>query len=142
MKSAKIVFKLASNKKSYRQFIKFAIVGAINTLVDWAVYFLVVFAFKVDTQMIKQFAKVISFIVSAISSYGMNRIWTFRSRNKKIIKEATRFFMVAIGGLLINSTVFYLATRHGQLRDVFGLILATAAATFWNFLFNKRWTFR
>lgn len=146
IKSAKIVFKLAAQKKSYRQFVKFAVVGAINSLLDWGIFyplkiFLPHIFGSLSVQMIKQISKGISFVVSAISSYTMNRKWTFRSKNKNIHKEAIKFMIVATGGLLINSAVFYFMTK-ANFRDIFGLIVATAAATLWNFFLNKVWTFK
>lgn len=142
VKSARIVIRLAMGKKTYRQFIKFSIVGALNTLVDWGVFYLLLFAFRIDTQTIKQISKAISFVVSAVSNYLMNRVWTFRSTDKKIFKEISKFFIVAIGGLLINQAIFYLVTGPGHLRSIFGLILASIGATLWNFFLNKKWTFK
>jgi dolichol-phosphate mannosyltransferase len=142
LRSAKMVFKLACGKKTYRQFVKFAIVGAVNTLVDWAVFYLTFSAFKIDTQALKQIAKAISFTVSAVSNYVMNRVWTFKSKEKKVLKEALKFSVVATGGLVINQIIFYLVTGPGNLANIFGLILATASATLWNFIINKKWTFK
>lgn len=147
VKSAKIVFKLATQKKSYRQFVKFAIVGAINTGVDWAVFYPVKFLLLRDLsilslQEVKQTAKAFSFIVSATSNYIMNRVWTFRSKDRKIIAQAGKFFIVAIGGLFLNSLIFYLITAIMRWRDIWGLVIATAIVLIWNFLFNKKWTFK
>lgn len=146
-KSAKLVFKLFSQRKSVRQFAKFAIVGAINTLVDWVVYysiklFLGGFFPGVNLQSIKQIAKALGFIISATSSYFMNRKWTFRSQDKGVLIQAGKFTIVAVIGLLINSSAFYLVTAHFNYRDIFGLIIAGAVATFWNFLINRAWTFK
>lgn len=146
-KSAKLVFRLFSQKKSVRQFVKFAIVGAVNTLVDWAAYYpvriLVLGWFpSINLQSARQIAKALSFIVSALSNYYMNRKWTFRSTEKRVIAEAGKFMVVALGGLLINSLVFFYITSKLNLRDIFGLILATAAATLWNFFINRSWTFK
>lgn len=147
IKSAKIVFSLASQRKGLRQFVKFGIVGFINTLVDWAIYYPLKISFgnflpNLSLQEAKQVAKAISFIFSAISSYAMNRKWTFRSANKNVSAEALKFGSVAIVGLLINNLVLYFATSILGWRDIFGLILATAAATLWNFFVNKKWTFQ
>ncbi|MCX6809711.1 MAG: glycosyltransferase family 2 protein [Candidatus Berkelbacteria bacterium] len=147
MKSAKIVFKLAAGKKSYRQFVKFAIVGAINTVVDWAIFYPISIVWlkspgTLSAQSIKQISKAISFIFAAASSYFMNRAWTFRSKDKAIAKQAGKFFVVALGGLIINQIAFYGATAILNWRSIFGLIAATAAATLWNFFLNKVWTFK
>lgn len=146
-KSAKIVFKLAAGKRSYRQFVKFGIVGAINSLLDWGIFYpLKIFlpsAFGfLSLQSIKQIAKATSFVVSALSSYVMNRKWTFRSVNKNVRAEGIKFMTVAAGGLVINSFVFYLVTSRSHFRDIFGLLIATAVATLWNFFLNKIWTFK
>jgi len=143
IKSAKLVFHLAAQKKSYRQFVKFCIVGTINTGVDWAVFYPAKIVLSgLQPQTAKQIAKAISFVISALSNYIMNRKWTFRSKEKQIVKEGAKFMLVAFGGLAINQAVFYLATGQLHWRDIFGLIAATAAATLWNFFINKQWTFK
>jgi len=146
-KSAKMVLKFFIAQQGVRQFVKFAIVGAINTGVDWAVFFsakilLLSWLPNFNLQTIRQIAKAISFIVSATSSYIMNRKWTFRSANARIMREAGKFLVVGFGGLVINSSVFYLVTARLHWRDIFGLISATAGATLWNFFANRNWTFK
>ncbi|MDH4358406.1 MAG: glycosyltransferase family 2 protein [Candidatus Berkelbacteria bacterium] len=147
VKSAKLVFSLAAEREATRQFVKFCIVGAINTLVDWLFFFLARTSLTAalgtrNLQTLKQIAKAISFIISATSSYIMNRKWTFRSTNPRVARELIQFFIVATGGLIINSLVFYLITAQVGWRDIFGLVIATAAATLWNFVLNKKWTFK
>ena len=147
VRSAKVVFRLAVQQKTLRQFVKFAIVGAINSGVDWGIFyplkiFLPSIFTSLDIQTVKQIAKAISFIISAVSSYIMNRKWTFHSTRADVGREAVKFLVVATGGFIINNATFYLITARVGWRDIFGLIIATAAATFWNFILNKKWTFR
>lgn len=146
-KSAKLIFRFATQKKSYRQFVKFCVVGAVNTGVDWLFFYpgkivLGRFCPSLSLQTIRQIAKGFSFIISALSNYVMNRKWTFRSQEKQVVKEGAKFMIVALGGLAINQTVFYYATGCLLWRDIFGLIAATAAATLWNFFINRGWTFK
>lgn len=141
-RSAKTVFELASRKKTYRQFVKFAIVGAVNTFVDWGVYWLVMYLTGWSTQGLKQVAKALSFVVSATSNYIMNRVWTFRSRDKRVLKQASKFFAVAIVGLALNNAIFYVITGIIGWKDIYGLIIATGLVLFWNFFANKKWTFK
>jgi len=155
VKSGKVVFALIRQSKSNRQLLKFLIVGAINTGVDWVVFFLLrtlFFRLQLNLpslggqggaqQTLRQLAKAGSFVVSATSSYIMNRTWTFRSEDKKIGREAAKFFLVATGGLVLNSLIFYLITAVFRLPDILGLVIATAIVLVWNFLMNKKWTFR
>lgn len=141
-KSAIIVLRLSLHRQGLRQLIKFAIVGGINTLIDWVVYWLVLIITGWNLQIFKQLAKALSFIISATSSYIMNRQWTFRSQNRNISKEAAKFFLVSSFGLVLNNLFFYIITGIGGCKDIFGLIIATALVTFWNFFANRHWTFR
>lgn len=141
-RSIKTVFSLAVRKKSYRQFFKFAVVGAINTVIDWIIYLLIMKFTGWSTQTLKQFAKALSFLVSATSSYIMNRTWTFRSKNKAVAEEAGKFFIVALFGLCLNNLIFYFITGILHWHDLWGLTIATALVMIWNFLINKRWTFK
>lgn len=147
IKSVKIVFRFATQKKSYRQFVKFCVVGAINTGVDWLFFYsgkiiLGRFYPNLSLQTIRQIAKGISFVISALSNFIMNRKWTFRSQEKQVVKEGAKFIVVALVGLAINQSVFYYVTGRMLYRDIFGLIIATATATLWNFFINRNWTFR
>lgn len=146
-KSAKTVLVLATQKKSYRQFVKFGIVGASCAIVDWGIFYLAFALFTksysgVNAQVLRQTAKGFSFIVSASVNYFFNRKWTFRSTEKAVAKQASKFLIVAVIGLVFNSAIFYVITAIFGWRDIFGLIIATALVTIWNFLINRLWTFK
>lgn len=144
-RSAKIVLRLASRRRGLRQFAKFAIVGAGNTVLDWLIFYLLLTT-NLGTlgQYGKQLAKAGSFVVSATSSYIFNRTWTFRSEERNVVAQALKFLLVASIGLAINNGMFYLATSPDLLGwpDLLGLTLATASAILWNFFANKFWTFK
>jgi putative flippase GtrA len=57
-------------------------------------------------------------------------------------KEWTKFFIVSFGGLLINLAIFDLVTTMWGMRDILGLFFATCVGTLWNFILNKKWTFK
>ncbi|MCL5795735.1 MAG: GtrA family protein, partial [Patescibacteria group bacterium] len=50
-------------------------------------------------------AKVFSFILASINNYILNRVWTFRSREKNIKREFIKFFVVSLVGLGINTFI-------------------------------------
>lgn len=143
-KSIKIVWRLFVSRTGARQFIKFIIVGAINTLLDWIVFFVIKTPLAPFGQLGKQTAKAGSFIVSGSSSYFMNRRWTFRSTDDRVTRQAAKFFVVAVAGLVFNNIIFFIVTapNYMGLSDISGLMIATAIVMFWNFFINKRWTFK
>lgn len=141
-RSTWIVIRLALRRQIIRQFIKFGVVGAICSLIDWGVFFLIKFLTGWQVQSLKQLIKAFSFIISASSSYILNRKWTFRSAERAIAKQALKFYLVATVGLILNNIIFYFATGVIHLRDIYGLLIATLIVMFWNFSANKIWVFK
>ena len=129
---------LAWQREDLRQFVKFAMVGALNTVVDWVIYFLL----NRYVHLAKLVAKTCSFIVAASSSYTLNRRWTFRSTNPDVLKEFLKFVVVATTGMVWNTLIFWLISIRGGYPDILGLFTATALVTVWNFFINKHWTFK
>ena len=137
-RSMGVVLQLAWQREGLRQFIKFGLVGALNTVVDWGIYFLL----NRYATLAKLVAKSCSFIFAAISSYVLNRRWTFRSTNPKVMREFLKFVAVATTGLGLNTLIFWFISMHLHLPDIIGLFTATALVTVWNFTINKYWTFK
>jgi putative flippase GtrA len=104
--------------------------------------------------------------VAVISNFVWNRLWTFpESRDRPIIPQLIQFFLVNIGGLLLNQAIFLsldawvlgeagvLATPMAALALTVGLnhfelaynlskAVATIIVLFWNFGANRLWTYR
>lgn len=136
-KSARVIFQLAAQRQGLRQFVKFCLIGLLNVVVDWSIYFLL----NHLTPIHKLGAKLLSFIAGASNSYYFNRTWTFRSRSRQVGREFGKFFLVASIGALLNTGIFGLIALRFGFPDIIGLIVATGAVTFWNFFANKYWTF-
>ena len=134
-------------KKGIVQFLKFAVVGASNTAVDWIVYFILTKS-VLENVAEKPLAKSISFIVAVINSYIWNSIWTFKneytskSQSTSKVFIFARFLIVSLAGWGINYIVFKYSILNISEKDIIGLIFASGAATLWNFFANKFWTYR
>lgn len=123
------------------QFIKFAIIGTVNTFVDFGIYFGLTRS-SIFWEKHYLWANFIAFVVAASSSYIFNKNWTFRDTNKKIRIQYSKFILVSAIGLTINETIlFFLVTKAG-LHDLMAKVLAIGVVLFWNFTINKLWTFR
>ena len=144
-RSAKVVLQLAMRRQGLRQLVRFAIIGAINSVIDFCIFFLLLKT-PLGTlgQVGKQVAKASSFLVAVASSYLMNRRWTFRSSERRIVAQAGKFLLVSLVGLGFNNLAFYVFNAESllHLNTLLSLILATATVSSWNFLANKYWTFR
>ncbi|MBU0731576.1 GtrA family protein [Patescibacteria group bacterium] len=122
------------------QFIRFALIGILNTGIDYVIY-LVLTRYVEWFDENKVVATSIAFIVAATNSYFLNKIWTFRDKSRQVGRQYIKFFAVSLVGFGLNAIIFYFLLRLG-LFDIFAKILTTGVVLFWNFLANKFWTFK
>ncbi len=124
-------------RRGVRQFVKFGIVGASGTVVN----FVVAHALEKSTDF-SWFADFsIGFMAGGVSNYLLNRVWTFRSKRNPWI-EGAQFLAVSAIALLAGNLVIAIAQRSGFHHFTATWLAATLAGVFINFFLNKYWTFR
>jgi len=124
-------------RRGVRQFVKFGIVGASGTIVN----FIVAHALEKTTGF-SWFADFsIGFMAGGVSNYLLNRVWTFRSKRNPWI-EGAQFLAVSAVALLAGNLVIAIAQRFGFHHFTATWLAATLAGVFINFFLNKYWTFR
>ncbi|MEH0841838.1 GtrA family protein [Micromonospora sp. CPCC 205711] len=111
-------------QKFIHEALKFGIVGGINTAINYAVFNALALTVFVDGQLK---ATVIATTVATITSYLMNRHWTYRDRPKSALRrEYALFFLFNGAGLLIELGVLA-AAKYGL--GVNGLLALNVAKT-------------
>lgn len=152
--------------KTARQFVKFGIVGASSTAIDWGVHALLYKGFggafvspvnawlsdlmpalysSPDFDGAFTLFKAISFCIATLNGFYWNRRWTWRIRGKERRgTQLLRFFVVNVIGLCINTVVAsQIHKPEGDTKNyLFALAAATFVTMFWNFSGHKFWTFR
>ena len=119
------------------KFIKFCIVGFSGVFVDFGVTYF----FKEVVKLQKYVANAIGFTCAATTNYILNRSWTFNSQNPHIVQEFSRFFLIALIGLAINSAIIWLMNEKFKVNFYLSKLVATVIVTLWNFLINAYFTF-
>ncbi len=151
-----------ANSKEFTRFLKFAVVGTLGTAIDFGILNLLILTFGFS----KGLAKTCSFTVAVINSFIWNRLWTFReAKDRSIGFLLVQFFLVSIGGLLLNQAIFLsldawvlgeagvlaapmaalalnIGLAHYKLAYNLSNAVATIIVLFWNFGANRLWTFR
>lgn len=89
----------------------------------------------------KYIANALGFVIAASSNYLLNRIWTFHSQDTQVAAEYTRFFLVALIGLGINTLFLYLLHKYFKQNFYIAKAIATIITLFWNFAANYLYTF-
>jgi dolichol-phosphate mannosyltransferase len=126
-------------RKSFREFIKFAFVGLIGTIVNLLVlYFLTEYG-----GIYYLFSAVLAFIVAATSNFILNKTWTFRERiGYRIVNKYMKFFSISVIALLVNLFFLYVFTEFLGIYYIVSQIIAIGISLVINFIGNKKWTFR
>jgi putative flippase GtrA len=119
------------------KFIKFCIVGFSGVFVDFGITYF----FKEVMRLQKYAANAIGFTVAATTNYVLNRTWTFHSQNPHVVMEFSRFFIIALIGLGINSAIIWLMNGKFKVNFYLSKLVATVIVTGWNFLINAYFTF-
>lgn len=150
------------NSKELIRFLKFSVVGTLGAAIDFGTLNLLILVFGFS----KVLANTCSFTVAVLSNFVWNRLWTFpEARNRPIAPQLIQFFLVNIGGLLLNQAIFlsldawvlgetgllaapmaaiafHIGLDHFELAYNLSKAVATIIVLFWNFGANRLWTFR
>jgi putative flippase GtrA len=151
-----------TNRKEFKRFTKFLVVGVTGFIVDFGIFNLLLRALNFPPVL----AQAISFTSAAINNFIWNRYWTYPdSRSKPILRQFGMFFVLSVIGLLVRTPIFALfsgpmvalvesmqygifaglidfttSTLHVSIEQL-GLNLALAIAVlvvlFWNFFSNR-----
>ena len=119
------------------KFLRFCIVGVSGTVIDFGLTWLCKEVFKIP----KFIANAIGFVVAATNNYILNRIWTWGSTNDQVGVEYTKFFVVSLIGLGINTLILYIFNEKLKWNFYLSKVFATSVVMLWNFFANNFFTF-
>ncbi|MDT8441488.1 MAG: GtrA family protein [Desulfuromonadales bacterium] len=129
---------------------RFGAVGVINTLIDFGVFNLLVWLFGVLAGPGLLACNAVAFVCANLNSYFCNKQWTFGDDKAVSVHQYTRFMLVSLGGLLINSLVLYLlvdlavwpSRADSWLWVNFAKACATLFSLAWNFIMYRLLVFQ
>lgn len=122
---------------SIKQFIKFGLIGLLNTFIDLIAY--VFFTRVLFWHYLV--AALLAFVIAATSSFILNSYWTFVIQDR--LKERyVKFFLVALGGLIWTELFLYILVDKFFWFDLWAKILTVLLVVNWNFFLQKYWTFK
>jgi putative flippase GtrA len=125
--------------RTFRQLVKFGLVGATGFVINVTVFAICLRAFDVHYRI----AYVIAFCVAVTNNFVWNRVWTFRHQRdgSHMAMQGARFFAVSLVAAAAGFVLLELFVRAG-LPKIPGEMLAVALVVPISFLGNKHWSFR
>lgn len=146
-----------------KRFIKFGLIGVLNTLVDFVVFYLLNrFVIKSGPTVVllgvtivagPYISNAISYVVANIHSFIWNKFWTFQKKEPLTRREVGRYVVTSCGFLIISSiglSIFmsffklpaFAAVIPAGLIPLAAKIPNTCVTMFYNYLMNKFWVFK
>lgn len=121
-----------------QKFLKFGLIGVVNTLLDLGVFYVMNKVFHLDPYL----SQVISFLVGALNSFLWNKFWTFEKRGHITGREVVRYAVTNGGYLLVSLGLLRLLVGVLALDPFLAKLPTTAFMLLYNYLMNKFWVFR
>ena len=112
--STEIVAPVASTKRSRAkiavQFLRFCIVGGLNTGVDLLAFNVLIWMFPTQDSGLLVLFNSLAYLIGAVNSFCWNKLWTFRQRSETSRDQIVRFALVTSLGIICNDAFLWLAT--------------------------------
>ncbi len=124
------------------RFLKFCAVGALGTLINTGILWLL-------TERLGFYyllSSVFSIEAAIISNFLLNDRFTFADRRRENSSpfwiRMLKYNLVSLSGLVINMGVLWLLTSAAGIYYLFSNLAGIAAATLWRFTVNSHWTWK
>lgn len=141
------------NRRPLGEYLRFGLVGALNTLVDFVVLNALIVALGAYASAHFAEMKAISFLAAVVNSYLFNKYWVFGSRAAQgigVAREGGRFLAVSVMGFLANvasSSLAFSLLKELQLFEShlaanLSAMVGTLVVLAWNFAGYKFFVFR
>lgn len=119
------------------KFIKYFFVGCLATGIYLGFLYVFTDLFKVYYLV----SVTLAFTISTLIGYIGHKYITFRNFERKHAEQLTKFFLIAISGLLLNIGIIYFFVEVLHLWYILGAVIASSIVFVVNFLLNHFLTF-
>jgi putative flippase GtrA len=126
------------------QFAKFAAVGTLNTVLNFAVLNLLAIISGVNSGPLVAVFAGVAFLIATTNSFFWNKLWTFGSRAAATGREALKFYAITAVGVILNSSAVAVVVNYLRPASVnpsvwlnVGGLAGVAVSFLWNFFGYK-----
>ncbi|WP_207745889.1 GtrA family protein [Clostridium sp. D53t1_180928_C8] len=119
------------------KFIKFGLVGVLNTLINW-----IIFAVLNFVGVYYIVANIIAYAIATANSYIWNSKWVFKYNGKDKKETTIKFVILNLIGLALNTAILYFLVDILLFNKLIGLVITTVIVMVINYIVNKIWVFK
>lgn len=126
-----------SNKRlSENKFIRFCLIGVINTGVDIAVFSCLALFVAI------WLARPAAYLSAMVVSYVLNKTWTFKQPVKLNVPEKIRFLSLNLSLLALSTGLVIAIQKYFGVSPVAALVFTLPLTVALSFLGSRSWVFR
>jgi putative flippase GtrA len=129
---------LSLAKKNNSVFLRFILAGGVFAATDVLFLFILVDYFHIWYLA----SATISFSLITLFGFFIQKKFTFRDSSVTSKAQFLKFSIISIAGLLLNAIFIYLFVRTIGLWYIFANLLTKVIVLLWNYLANKKITFK
>lgn len=129
--------------KRNREIISYLIIGVLTTIVSLISYYLLTITILSPNNPLElTVANIISWIISVLFAYITNRKYVFQSKDKNILKEASKFTLSRVTTLIIDILLMFIFVSILHFNDKIIKLLVQIIIIILNYIFSKLLVFK
>ena len=133
---------------TFRQFLRYCLVGGVNTAIDLLVLNILLWRFPTNNVQVLVVYNSFAYSSGAVSSFFLNKYWTFRQKHRTTWREVIRFVVILLFEVLYSNGLVWLAGKALQpvianptLWGNTSKLIAVAVGAVISYIFMRFWTF-
>lgn len=128
-------------KNIIKQFLKFGIVGGINTVLSYGITNLAYYVFNLNEQI----ANIIAFIITVFISFILNNKFVFKENKEKrnFLKTLLKVYAsYSITGLFLTAILLFIEEQIIGIPHYIATLVNLVLTVPLNFILNKIWAYK
>ena len=131
-------FKSLKYSENFKKFIRFQLTALFATSIDFFVTIMLKEYFHQNYTL----AVGLGACTGALAAFTVNRYWVFRSLERNPISQGFRYFTIAAGSVILNTSGTYILTESINISYIVSkAIVALIIGFTYSFYFSKRFVF-
>jgi putative flippase GtrA len=143
-----IVHRSHTWSSTVRQFLRYCLVGGVNTAIDLLILNILLWRFPTNNVQVLVVYNSFAYSSGAVSSFFLNKYWTFRLKQRTTWREVIRFATILLFEVLYSNGLVWLAGKALQpvianptLWGNTSKLVAVAVGAVITYIFMRFWTF-
>lgn len=131
--------------KKYEEVIKYLFFGVLTTVVNYVVYYGIVFVMRTSDGMVGFLANLIANIAAILFAYVTNRKFVFESKatgRLEVLKEMASFFSCRIFSMFVDSFIYFVGCTKMGFSDLIVKTISQVVIIVLNYVLSKLVVFR